>query len=113
MAVAAPLVVIAADALLDAIVTVGSALAGSLGLIALAEAIDKNFSKDKSSATKPCDKDTKPEAQGSPESEPPTRPPAGKDSTKPPESPRPKGIPDNWVEKPTRTPGGKEYINPD
>jgi hypothetical protein len=26
--------------------------------------------------------------------------------------PRPPGIPDNWIEKPTRTPGGIEYINP-
>ena len=43
MAAAAPLIVVAADALLDAMVTVGSALAGSLGLIALAEAINKNF----------------------------------------------------------------------
>jgi hypothetical protein len=26
--------------------------------------------------------------------------------------PKPEGIPDNWIEKPTITPGGKEYINP-
>jgi hypothetical protein len=70
MAVAAPLVVVAADALLDAIVTVGSVLAGSLGIIALSEAIDKNFSKDKTSSTKPCEKDAKPEPQGNAEGEP-------------------------------------------
>ena len=27
--------------------------------------------------------------------------------------PRPEGIPDNWVEKATDTPGGREYVNPD
>ena len=26
--------------------------------------------------------------------------------------PKPEGIPDNWIEKPTRAPGGREYINP-
>jgi hypothetical protein len=30
-----------------------------------------------------------------------------------PELPRPEGIPDHWIEKPTETPGGKVYINPD
>jgi hypothetical protein len=27
--------------------------------------------------------------------------------------PRPTGIPDDWIEKPTDTSGGTEYINPD
>ena len=27
--------------------------------------------------------------------------------------PKPAGIPDNWIEKPTDTPGGKEYVNPE
>ena len=26
--------------------------------------------------------------------------------------PKPEGIPDNWIERPTRTLGGMEYINP-
>ena len=26
--------------------------------------------------------------------------------------PKPAGIPDNWIQKPTRVPGGREYINP-
>jgi hypothetical protein len=26
--------------------------------------------------------------------------------------PKPAGIPDNWIEKPTRTQGGMEYVNP-
>jgi hypothetical protein len=95
MAAAAPLIVVAADALLDAMVTVGSALAGSLGLIALAEAIDKNFSKDKSSATKPCDEG----ATSKPD--------------EPTDLPKPEGIPDNWIEKPSQKGGGKEYINPE
>lgn len=30
-----------------------------------------------------------------------------------PDLPKPEGIPDNWIEKPTDIPGGKEYINPD
>jgi hypothetical protein len=27
--------------------------------------------------------------------------------------PKPDGIPDNWIERPTRKEGGKVYINPD
>jgi len=30
-----------------------------------------------------------------------------------PDLPKPEGIPDNWIEKPTTAPGGREYINPD
>ena len=30
-----------------------------------------------------------------------------------PDLPKPEGIPDNWIEKPTIAPGGREYINPD
>jgi hypothetical protein len=30
-----------------------------------------------------------------------------------PDLPKPEGIPDNWIEKPTIAAGGKEYINPD
>jgi hypothetical protein len=30
----------------------------------------------------------------------------------PSQLPKPAGIPDNWVEKPTRIEGGMEYINP-
>jgi hypothetical protein len=30
-----------------------------------------------------------------------------------PDLPKPEGIPDNWIEKPTRKLGGMEYINPD
>jgi hypothetical protein len=30
----------------------------------------------------------------------------------PPQLPKPAGIPDNWIEKPTRIEGGMEYINP-
>jgi hypothetical protein len=30
-----------------------------------------------------------------------------------PDLPKPQGIPDNWIEKPTIAPGGPEYINPD
>lgn len=30
-----------------------------------------------------------------------------------PDLPKPEGIPDNWIEKPTIAPGGTEYINPD
>jgi hypothetical protein len=29
-----------------------------------------------------------------------------------PDLPKPQGIPDNWIEKSSDTPGGKEYINP-
>jgi len=30
-----------------------------------------------------------------------------------PALPKPHGIPDNWIERPTRRAGGREYINPD
>jgi hypothetical protein len=30
-----------------------------------------------------------------------------------PDLPKPEGIPDNWIEKPTVVTGGIEYINPD
>ena len=29
-----------------------------------------------------------------------------------PDLPKPQGIPDNWIEMSSDTPGGKEYINP-
>lgn len=30
-----------------------------------------------------------------------------------PDLPKPEGIPDYWIEKPTAAPGGKVYINPE
>jgi hypothetical protein len=30
-----------------------------------------------------------------------------------PDLPKPEGIPDNWIERPSDKRGGKEYVNPD
>jgi hypothetical protein len=60
MAVAAvPLVIIAADALWDAIVLAGAVLATGIGTVGLSKAIDESFSDAKSSSITRCPKQQK------------------------------------------------------
>ena len=57
MVAAAPLAIVAAEALEGAIVYVGSALAAAVGITAAADAVDKEFGESAPEAVKTCTAD--------------------------------------------------------